>query len=54
MLNHGVEKVIWIFTATSKVMVAENGNPWTIDNWSEDVEVIEQITMNIEKLLADF
>jgi len=54
LLKHGVPKVIWIFTATKKVLVAEKDKPWIMDNWSASVLIIDKVTMNIEQLLADF
>ena len=54
LLTHGVSKVIWIFTATKKVLVAEKGKPWIMDNWSASFLVMDGVSMNIEKLLADF
>lgn len=49
MLNGGVEKVIWIFTLTQKIMVAEQGKNWIIMDWNQDVEIINGITFNIPK-----
>ena len=54
LLNHGVKKVIWIYTASSKVMIAEKDKVWTMDNWSEDVKIVENIWLNIEEILAAF
>ena len=51
LLNAGVEKVIWIFTRTKKVMVAERGKKWVVQDWNEDFEVLEGLKLNIVKLL---
>ncbi len=32
LLDAGVEKVIWIFTKTKKVMIAERDKKWVIQN----------------------
>jgi len=51
LLNNGVEKVIWIFTDSRKVMIAEEAASWQISDWSVDVEIIDSIKVNIEKLI---
>ena len=51
LLDAGVEKVIWIFTKTKKVMEAEKGKDWIIHEWEKDVEIMERIRVNISKLL---
>ncbi len=53
LLNSGVEKVIWIFTKTKKVMVAQRGKKWIVQDWNEDFEVFENLTINLEKLLGE-
>ena len=51
LLDAGVEKVIWIFTKTKKVMVAERGKKWIVQDWDEDFEVMEDIKLNISEIL---
>ena len=51
LLDAGVEKVIWIFTRTKRVMKAERGKDWIIHGWDKDVEIMEGIRVNISKLL---
>ncbi len=51
LLNSGIERVIWIFTKTKKVMIAERNKKWIVQNWNEDFEVMEGIKLNIEKFL---
>ena len=51
LLDAGVEKVVWIFTKTKKVMVIERGKKWIGQNWDEDFEVMEGIGVNISELL---
>ena len=51
LLDAGVEKVIWIFTRTKRVMEAERGKDWIIHGWDKDVEIMEGIRVNISKLL---
>ena len=42
LLNFGAEKVIWIFTKTRKIIVAEPNKSWTIDNWNKDISVLSE------------
>lgn len=50
-LDFGVEKVVWIFTDARKVMVAEKNQPWLTSNWSDTVEVMENISFTLETLV---
>lgn len=40
LLEFGVEKVIWLFTKSRKVWMAEAGNDWLIRDWTHPVEVL--------------
>ena len=53
LLDAGVEKVVWIFTRTKKVMVAERGKKWVVQNWDEDFEVLEGIKVNLKDLTEE-
>ena len=53
LLDAGVEKVIWIFTKTKKVMIAERNKKWVIQNWNEPFEVFENLTINLEELIKE-
>ncbi|MEZ4830073.1 MAG: Uma2 family endonuclease [Bacteroidia bacterium] len=52
LINFGVEKVIWIFTDTQKVMIAEPGKRWEIADWSEDIQVIDSHMLNLRDLIS--
>jgi hypothetical protein len=43
--------VLWIFTDTKKVIVAVKNTQWVIEDWTVEVEIIENLGVNIEKLL---
>jgi Putative restriction endonuclease len=47
----GVQNVIWIFTKTKKVMVAEKGETWLTKDWTKDVQVMEGLTLNLSKMI---
>ena len=53
LLDAGVEKVIWIFTKTKKVMIAKRNKKWIIQNWNEPFEVFENLTINLEELIKE-
>ena len=54
LIKFGVKKVIWIFTDTKKIMVAEKGNKkWEIIDWDQDVEFVEGLNINIQQILND-
>ncbi|CAN5190049.1 hypothetical protein BH09BAC4_BH09BAC4_36390 [soil metagenome] len=40
LLDFGVEKVIWLFTKSRKVWIAEAGKDWIIRDWNHPVEVL--------------
>lgn len=52
LLEFGVKKVIWVFTATQNVWVAEPEQDWRIINWNKDIELFEGISMNLGDYLA--
>lgn len=52
-LDFGTEKVIWIFTASRKVMVAERGKDWIISDWDKTVELLDGVVFNIPAYLLE-
>jgi Putative restriction endonuclease len=54
LLQNGIQKVIWVFTETQQIMIAEPNKHWEIFDWSETVEVAEGIGFNVAELIADF
>ncbi|MDX1942712.1 MAG: hypothetical protein SFU99_19265 [Saprospiraceae bacterium] len=54
LLDAGVQRVIWIFTATQKHLVAVKDQKWEMDNWSADIAVMENIHINIAHLIDTF
>ena len=53
VLDFGTEKVIWIFTASRKIMVATPGEDWRTFDWNRDVEVLDGVTFNIARFLEE-
>ena len=53
LLNFGVEKVIWIFTGSQKVMVSEQGKDWLTKDWNQDIELLDGHFFNIGQYLKE-
>ncbi len=51
LLRSGVEKVVWIFTDSEKILIAERGKDWVITGWDKDIGLIEGVKLNVENLL---
>lgn len=52
LLKFGVEKVIWITTASRKVMVATADQDWIISDWHKSITLVPGVDCNLAKLLA--
>jgi len=52
LLISGTEKVIWIFTKTKIVLIATPQNS-EIKSFKDDIDIIEGITINLNKLLKE-
>ncbi|GJM36149.1 MAG: hypothetical protein DHS20C18_51500 [Saprospiraceae bacterium] len=54
LLKFGVNKIIWIFTDTEKIMIAQKGSKkWEILDWDQEIEFLEGLKVNIHQLLVD-
>lgn len=53
LLNSGVQKVLWIFTLTQRVLIAPQGQDWLNVDWNRDIELLDGYTFNIGKALAE-
>lgn len=51
LLDFGVRKVIWIFSDTQKIMIAEKEEDWKITSWKKEVTVMEGVIVNIQKII---
>lgn len=54
LLDFGVEQVVWIFTDSEKITLAQQGKPWLTYNWNTDILLIEDVSLNIANLLEGF
>ena len=53
LLEFGVEKVIWIFSKTKKIIIAVKDEDWITRDWSKEVELIDGQVFNIGKYLQE-
>jgi hypothetical protein len=53
LLDFGVERVIWILTASKKVWVATPDMDWVISDWNKDILIIDNIVLNVQKYLNE-
>lgn len=51
LLAFGVEKVLWIFTDTEKIMIAEKDKNWSISNWQDEVEISSGLKINLQQII---
>jgi Uma2 family endonuclease len=50
--DFGVDKIIWILTASRQVVIASPNQDWLLIDWNKDIEIINGITFNIGSYLA--
>ena len=51
LLDAGVEKVIWIFTESKNVLLAEPDKQWSIARWSDSIPVLDDIEFQLDQLM---
>ena len=52
LLDCGVEKVIWFFTKSQRVLIARPNQDWILADWQRDIELWEGLTINVAQYLA--
>jgi hypothetical protein len=53
LLDFGVQRVLWIFTRSQRVFVAEPGKNWYFIPWDEEIEFFQDIRINIQQIIED-
>lgn len=53
LFEFGTQKLIWVLSKSKKIIVAEPNKHWSIIDWNEDIALIENITFNVGKHLAE-
>jgi len=51
LLQWGVERVIWVFSASRRVLIADNPQKWSFVSWDLPIPVIDNYEINIWKLM---
>ncbi len=51
LLAWGVERVIWVFPASRRVLVADNAQKWELVSWDLPIEVIDGHEINVWELM---
>ncbi|MEM7655619.1 MAG: Uma2 family endonuclease [Bacteroidota bacterium] len=51
MLDFGVQQVIWFFTQSQKVLLADSSGPWQTLNWDREVQIIDGLMVNVAAYL---
>ncbi len=53
MMAFGTKKILWIITKQKKIFVFEKGETTQVFDWDKDIVVMENITINLKKLLDE-
>ena len=51
LLAFGVEKVIWFFSSSQKVMIAEPNSAWLISDWSQTISLFGDYEFSLIQLI---
>ena len=53
LFDFGTQKLVWVLSRSKKIIVAEPGKNWEIIDWNKEIELIDGVTFNVGKYLAD-
>lgn len=53
LFDFGTKKLIWVLSRSKKIITAEPDKNWEIIDWDKDIDLIEGITFNVGKYLAE-
>lgn len=53
LFDFGVERMLWVLSATRKVVVMQPGQDWIVTDWSNDILVMEGCVLNVKNLLDE-
>lgn len=53
LFDFGVERVLWVLTASRKVVIMQAGQDAIITDWNKDVLVLDDCKLNINNLLDE-
>jgi hypothetical protein len=52
LLAFGVEKVVWLFTKSQRILIARPNEDWILADWHRDIEIWEGLKVNVGQYLA--
>ena len=47
LIDFGTQRVVWFFSRTKKIMMAQPDTAWQIHNWDVDIELIDGVRFNL-------
>jgi hypothetical protein len=50
-LDFGVEKVIWIYTQSKMVMIAEKGKDWILGDWERTITLVDDQSLDLGAII---
>lgn len=54
LLEWGVEKVIWVFSKSKRILVADNLKIWSFNSWDLPINIVENYEINLwDEMLAN-
>lgn len=51
LLDFGVEKVIWIFSESRKIMTARSDEDWITADWQKEISLVENLSISLAEIL---
>ncbi|MBV6442322.1 MAG: hypothetical protein DYG98_19065 [Haliscomenobacteraceae bacterium CHB4] len=51
LIEFGVRRVVWVFSKSRRVFIADAGRDWYFVSWDRDVELMPGISFNVQKIL---
>lgn len=53
MIDFGTQQVIWVLTDSKKIIIVDQSPDWKIVNYDTDVLILDDIVLNLEKLIEE-
>lgn len=53
LFDFDTEKVVWVFSHSKKILIAENGEDWIISDWNKTLNLIDGIQFNLGQYLEE-
>lgn len=49
LIDFGAEQIIWILTKSKKIITIKDSKKWNFANWNEEINIIDDINITLEK-----